>query len=236
MSINFQHIHDRDTLAPIAANMIATAITDDVSKNVRASLMLSGGSTPGATYDKLSAFDLPWADVDIGLVDDRWVNEDNAGSNGALIRQALIKDKAKKARFIPMKNEMTDHIEAQSIVEKDYSLFTHPYSAVILGMGLDGHTASWFPNAAGLSQSLDTNNSNRVQAVTAIRSDVTGDYLNRMTLTLSAIAQSKMALLLLTGQQKRDVFERACNDSQADLPIKYAINALGDRLTVLYAD
>ena len=235
-NITFKPINSREAIAPIAADMIATAVLADATPNNRASLMLSGGSTPGATYNALSEYDLPWSQIDIGLVDDRWVDESNAGSNGALIRRALLKNKASDAKFIPMKTGGGDHLKSQETVEKAYSQFQTPFSCTILGMGLDGHTASWFPEAAGLNEAVSMTNKNIVQAITANQSDVTGTYLDRMTLTLTAIASSKCALLLLTGRDKRAVFESALSNTHSALPIRHAIDALAGRLTVLYAE
>lgn len=236
MSMTFHTFESRDAIAPVAADMLATAVIGDIDSRGRASLMLSGGSTPGATFQRLSHFDLPWDKVDIGLVDDRWVDQDNAGSNGALLRRTLLQNKAAQAHFVPMKTAQATPQAAQADVETAYGAFHYPLSAVVLGMGLDGHTASWFPQADGLDAAINPNNLSRVQAVTAQKSAVTGDYLDRMTLTLSAVATAKTAVLLLTGADKRAVFDTAVQNPDSTLPISHAITALGDRLTVLYAD
>jgi len=189
MPHSFQTVSSRSAIAPIAADIIATAILDDVQTRGNASLMLSGGSTPGATFEALSHYDLPWDKVTIGLVDDRWVPESDAGSNGALIRRTLLKNKASSASFTAMK---TKH--------------GTPHEAAIAA------------------------------PITAKKSKVTGDYLDRMTLTLPAIATAKSALLLLTGAEKRGVFSGAAANPALDYPITHAITALGDRLITLYAD
>ena len=98
----------------------------------------------------------------------------------------------------------------------------------------DGHTASWFANAGGLELALSPSNKKTVQAITANASDVTGTYLERMSLTYSAINNSKLALLLITGIEKRSVFQLA-TARHSNLPIRTAIDALGKRLIVLWA-
>ncbi|WP_371395940.1 6-phosphogluconolactonase [Fretibacter rubidus] len=235
MSGHFQIVSSRAAIAPIAADMIASAILRDVHSRGTASIMLSGGSTPGATFEALSHYDLPWDKVTIGLVDDRWVPETNKGSNGALIRRTLLRNKAKSATFIPMKTHHDTIQGGLANVAKAYAALSRPYSFVLLGMGPDGHTASWFPKADGLDYALDMNSGAIVAPITANKSPVTGDYLHRMTLTLPAIADARFALLLLTGAEKRVVFE-AAQDASLNYPITHAITALGERLTTLYAE
>ena len=203
--------------------------------------MLSGGSTPGATFEALSRYDLPWKSVNVGLVDDRWVDETDPGSNGALLRRTLLKNKARAANFIPMKSHHDTPHEAVSFTEKAYTKFSRPFSIVLLGMGADGHTASWFPDASGLDQALNMDSGMTTAPITAQASDVTGPYLDRMTLTLPAIANANAALLLLTGEDKARVFKHAKRDAEnrhpaPSYPITHAISALGDHLTILYAD
>lgn len=233
-------LSSREAVADVAVDMIASAVLDDVRNHGAATLMLSGGSTPKAAYAALSHIDLPWSNVSIGLVDDRWVDEDNAGSNAAMIRRTLLQNKGVAASFTPMKTPIKtghdSHVDAQGRVELAYAALPRPYSLVLLGMGPDGHTASWFPDAQGLDAALDRGNVNLVQAVTAHKSDVTGEYLDRMTLTLSAIATTRRAVLLITGTDKHAVFDSALNDPHSNSPIRRAIEALGDRLIVLYAE
>lgn len=236
MATTVKTLPSREAVADVTVDMIASAVLDDVHTHGAATLMLSGGSTPKAAYAALSHKNLPWNKVTIGLVDDRWVDEDNAGSNAAMLRRTLLQNNGVAASFTPMKTGHDSHFDAQDRVELAYTALPRPYSFVLLGMGPDGHTASWFPDAQGLAPALDPANANLVQAVTAHKSDVTGEYLDRMTLTLSAIATARRAVLLITGAEKRAVFDTALNDPQSSLPIRRAIDALGERLIVLYAE
>ncbi|MFP3374668.1 6-phosphogluconolactonase, partial [Pseudomonas sp. SIMBA_068] len=74
-------------------------------------------------------------------------------------------------------------------------------------MGPDGHTASLFPHADGLENGLTTTQT--VCAINAIQSDVTGSITERMTLTLHAIANSKVVKLLISGEEKLAVYKQA---------------------------
>ena len=199
-----------------------------------ASLFLSGGSTPGPVYEALSKLDLPWDSVDVGLVDERWVDESDKGSNAALIRRTLLQGKGKVANFIPMKTADPSPQAGQSPIALMYKSLISTQSLAVLGMGTDGHICSWFPNSQGLDKAVDPKNKRYVQAITANKSKITGDYLDRMTLTLSALNKCKAVLLLISGDEKKRVFEDALNG--ADYPVSHLLkHSDNDRLTVLHA-
>jgi 6-phosphogluconolactonase len=79
------------------------------------------------------------------------------------------------------------------------------FSAVVLGMGEDGHTASWFPQTADLAALLDPTN----PADVAMTDPVTAPH-RRLTLTLAAVLNSREIIIHITGESKRTVLERAC--------------------------
>jgi 6-phosphogluconolactonase len=202
----------------------------------RTTLFLSGGSTPGTIYTRLSNANLDWANIDIAQVDDRWVGLDDPGSNAKMIKQTLLKKRAKAADFYRIMSRHKTAKAGQSSVEARYRKLTIKGSIAVLGMGPDGHVCSWFPGAVGLEASVDPANDNRVQAIAANPSKVTGPYLERMTLTLSALVQCEALLLLITGEEKMRVLQAAINDRACELPVRHLINAVGDRLTVMSAE
>ncbi len=232
----FKTFDSKKQLTDLAVDIISARISEDINQSGTASLMVSGGSTPEPVYTQLSRTDLPWDKVKIGLVDDRWVRETDAGSNARFIHATLLQGFAKASTFVPMKTPHATPAQGQASVEALYQHIAQPYSALVLGMGTDGHTASWFPQSDGLEQALSS--TDIVQAVTAKPSAVTGDYLERMTLTRDAVSRSKLALLLITGEQKRRVFEAALEPKSppsSHAPIRAAVDALGERLIVLWA-
>ena len=199
----------------------------------RTTLFLSGGSTPGPIYKRLSNAELDWAKIDIAQVDDRWVPLTDAGSNAAMIKKTILKNRAQAAFFSRMKSRHKKASDGQASVEMSYRGLPTKGSLAVLGMGSDGHVCSWFPNAAGLRASLDPANDNRVQAIMAKKSKVTGPYLERMTLTLSALNECKSLLLLISGDEKKAVLQSALKDQSSDLPVRHLIDAVGDRLTIM---
>jgi 6-phosphogluconolactonase len=80
-------------------------------------------------------------------------------------------------------------------------------------MGEDGHFASLFADADNLEQGLDPGSALRCIPVTTAASP-----LRRVSLTLAALARSDEILLLVFGEQKRQVFEAALQ-SRGSYPV-----------------
>lgn len=219
-----------------ATGFVADQMTRAVKKHGITTLFLSGGSTPGPVYQRLSSCALDWSQINIAQVDDRWVGLADPGSNAALLKKTILKNKAAKAPFIRMKSRHKTAERGQSTVEAVYRKLPMSGSVAVLGMGADGHICSWFPNASGLQQALNPANDNYVQAIFARRSKITGPYLERMTLTLSALNKCESSLLLISGSEKRKVIEKALTTGNTELPVSHFIKSAGNRLRIMWAD
>lgn len=226
---------DRESLYAAVTNRIAGELMEEAVHCDKPSLLLSGGSTPGPVYEALSETELPWENVVVGLVDERWVDEDDSGSNAALVKRTLLKNKAREARFVPMKTNANDPFSGQMQVAIAYEEIVSDCSFAVLGMGLDGHVCSWFPGSEGLSDAVDLAANSPVQAIKANRTEVTGPYLERMTLTLSALAKCKSVLLLITGEAKKKVLDQVLSGSDVDLPVYNLLSLKPEQLTIFYA-
>jgi 6-phosphogluconolactonase len=79
-----------------------------------------------------------------------------------------------------------------------------PFDAVILGMGNDGHTASFFPGGDRLPEALDINNATRVLPMRAA-----GAGEPRITFTLSALLETRALYLHIEGDAKRQLLADA---------------------------
>jgi 6-phosphogluconolactonase len=198
----------------------------------RARIALSGGSSPAPAYAKFAAMDMDWSRVDIALVDDRWVELDDAGSNEAMVRDAF--KEAQGVTIFGMKTPEATPFEAQAKLDPIYAGLL-PFDAIVLGMGPDAHTASWFPGSPQLAQCLNTNAPETVVGVDASAAPVSGAYRLRMTLTLPPIAQAEQVILLLYGDDKKQVLVNALNTPVTKAPIKAALEACTDRLVVFWA-
>lgn len=198
---------------------LAACLAKGIDQDGRAVLMVSGGSSPAPAYRYLSGLDMAWDKIDIAMVDERWVDADHDKSNEAFIKSTLLQDKAAVANLVTMKNEAESAQLGQPECQKAYASLKQNFDVTILGMGPDGHTASLFPHAEGLDNALST--SDLVAAIEAIKSDVTGDITERMTLTRAAILQSKVIKLLISGEEKLAVYKEAkAGGEVADMPLR----------------
>ena len=229
---NYHSFKSREAMVEMASKQIAEAVIAAVADRGKASLMLSGGSSPRPVYEALSEMDLPWENIIIGLVDDRWIERGQAGSNETFLDQTLLRGKAKTATFIGLKTQDVNPAAGVKASEAKLASIPRPFDVCVMGMGLDGHTASWFPNSRGLKEALNPNNSNTVIAIDAQGCPVAGDHPNRITLTLSAVMASKQIVLMIPGAGKSEVFKASADKSVYDAPVK-ALRAAGERLTVI---
>lgn len=234
-SHNLIKFANRAWLAETTTHQMAVHILQNARAGKPSSLFLSGGSTPGPVYEALSRENLPWDTVKVGLVDERWVTESSAGSNAALIRKTLLQNAAKGAHFTPMKTAQKTPQQGQAAVEQNYKPLLQAPSLAILGMGTDGHVCSWFPNSDGLDAAVNPKARKAVQAIRANKSKVTGEYLDRMTLTRFALSKCQSVILLITGEEKLAVFNTALSGQNSDLPVTHLFGLSPDKFRIFYA-
>lgn len=223
----------REAVADAIADKAAKALQRDIEGKGSASLLCSGGSTPSAFFTALAAKDLAWEKVRIGLVDDRFVPPDHPASNEGLIRRTLLRGAAEKAAFIPLwKTGVSAEIAAQAASEVYAALL--PASFILLGMGNDGHTASWFPGARNLKGALDPA-ADSIVAIDATGCPVAGDFVTRLTLSKPALDGTQCAILLIHGVDKKEALQTAMTKNTETAPIRAAMTALGDCLKIAWA-
>lgn len=184
------------------------------------SLLVSGGSSPEPIYRELAQADFPWLQVTVALVDERWVTRDHDKSNEAFIRRTLLSGNAQSAQFIGMKNVAATAADGQGLCDQAYRMLPQHWALTLLGMGPDGHTASLFPHAQGLEQALKPDAPLCVD-IEAKPSEVTGAITERMTLSLPGLLKAERLALLITGQEKREVYETAKAGSDIhEMPVR----------------
>ena len=146
MKPEFVEFPTRGALADRLAARVKAALEEAIAARGRAILAVSGGSTPVRFFQALSKLELAWEQVTVILVDERMVPASHERSNAKLVRENLLQNHAANAFFVPMFQGAFDEGDAAHQIEtvmKRAQLV--PADMLILGMGNDGHTASFFP-------------------------------------------------------------------------------------------
>ena len=198
----------REALAASLARDVADELSRAIEAKGRATLAVSGGTTPKLFFEKLSMIDIPWSRVSVTLVDERQVPESSERSNARLVRAHLLQNKAAAARFVPL----VGNPDAENIPAFDVA---------VLGMGNDGHTASFFPGAPGLEQALSTHGH-----CAWVRPDAQRNQAQhaRLTLSLSTLMAAQHIYLPLAGAAKHAVFQQARQTPTDQLPVSLLLH------------
>jgi 6-phosphogluconolactonase len=204
------------------ATELAHAVANDLRAALRsrdaATLALSGGNTPKQFMQCLSLQKLDWDKVTVTLVDERWVPPDHPRANAGLLRKHLLREEAAHAHFVPLYVEAPTPEDGLAQVRARIDTLALPLDVVVLGMGDDGHTASFFPGGDQLRNALDPKTPERV---VSMRAPHAGEP--RITLTLPLLVGAHARYLLITGESKRNVLLDAMKGG--DYPISAVLEA-----------
>jgi len=196
----------------------------------QASLVVPGGSTPVALFNRLSIVPLPWSKVTVTLSDERWVEDSHTDSNAKLVKDNLLINLARKASFLPLKQSGATVSAAAQAANKQLSQ-QPTFDVTLLGMGDDGHIASLFPGSQALQSGLDLASQEASIAVTPLLSNHA-----RISLTLARLLNSHQLILFFRGKTKRSVFRRASQDGDMlSLPVTAIIKQDRTPLTIYWA-
>lgn len=198
-----------------AADALSSALIRDLSVTQAPLLALSGGTTPLPLLQRLQHAPLPWSQVLVTLVDERWVHQDDPDSNEGMLRRYLLNHVS--AQFIPLKTNHATPEEAVPELNDQFNTLPH-LTSVVVGMGTDGHFASLFPDDPSLTKGLDLNTSDTFMAA-----HTQNGRHPRITMTLKTILHARRRYVHITGQDKWDVLQEALNHKD---PHKTPIAAL----------
>lgn len=230
--MKFHSFLNRKELTEKLSSTIADYLTEGITNNGSASLAVSGGSTPVGLFRTLSTLEIEWEKVFICLVDERWVEPTNDDSNEKLVRTHLLQNNAAAASFTGMKNAAATAGDGADECTQNLKELPMPFDVLILGMGGDGHTASLFPGAKKLSAATDMQSGKICMGIAPL----TAPH-ERMTLTLPAILDSRQIFLHITGQEKKDVLERAQEKgSVKELPIRFILTQNSTPFNIYWAE
>lgn len=184
---------------------IESSINNDIALKGESSILLSGGSTPLALYERFKELAIKWGKVKIGLVDDRYVPVTDKDSNYCNIKKSLGEDIVSKAFFSPLVVNLTNENQNLLLSNKANADFLNAKTLVLLGMGTDGHTASLFPNTASLLEGLQN------KKPQLLISSAPFNPIKRITHNRTSILLANHLILYIKGVEKKRVFDNAHN-------------------------
>lgn len=162
-------------------------------------IAISGGSSPLPIYKKLSEYKIDWNRISFFLVDERCVSILDSESNYRNINNIFFK-KINAVSFSMIEDgislkQCADNYE-RKILEHVKTVKNLPsFDLVLLGMGLDGHIASLFPNTKALNEN----------EALIVLNEIPQLNTQRITMTYALLMNSKKIVMLIKGQEKKKV-------------------------------
>jgi 6-phosphogluconolactonase len=231
LTIERHDFADRDELARALADAVAANINAALIASGVAAIAVSGGTTPAKFFAALGKHkDVDWTKVYVTLVDERWVDETSDRSNAMLVNEKMLQGPAAVAHFIPLYAGGPEPDEA-AVARTCRLLETLPrrYAAVLLGMGNDGHTASFFPGGDNLAEAIRGEG-----PAVAIRAPGAGEP--RITQVLRRLVSTDALYLQIEGEEKAATLARASEDGPIEeLPIRAVLRQQAVPLQVYWA-
>jgi 6-phosphogluconolactonase len=186
-----------DDPAALAVQRLASAAV------AGANVVLTGGSTPRATYERLAAKGLDWSGVQLWFTDERCVPPDHEQSNYRMVAQALL-DRIDGAEVHRIEAELGPE-EGAAAYERDlreaFSDDVPSFDLILLGVGPDAHICSLFPNDAALGE--------RERLAVGVETPGMAPLVSRVTLTLPVVNAAREVVFLVSGEDKADALRRA---------------------------
>lgn len=213
---------DTESASAAAAHFIANRLTAVEQAQGRTAIAFSGGSTPAQMFKALATLVVPWAGVDIFQVDERVVPKDDPQSNWHSLRTWLLDPAEVPAEKCHRMNvghpDLT--VSAGEYAATLRSLAPNGVDLIHLGLGDDGHTASWPPGDPVIRSAADVM--------------VVGPYrgIRRMTLTPQVVNRAEIRLWLVSGADKRAALKALLRQDHR-IPASSARTEPGD---VIFAD
>jgi len=228
-------VPDPDALADAAARLTVDVAAQAIAARGRFMWALAGGETPRATYARLA---LPpfrervdWRHTWVFFGDERAVPPDHAGSNYRMAHETLLsKVPIPAAQVLRIRGEAEDlEVAAAEYARALSEAFgtrrgaLPRFDLVLLGLGVDGHTASLFPDSPVVREVFRT-----VAAVHVTAASIP----QRLTLTLPVFNAAARVVFLVAGAEKAKVVKAVLGE-RATLPAAMVRPADGELVWLL---
>src|SRR6267378_3242252 len=214
-------LDDPEALADAAARLVVDTAAEAVGAHGRFTLALAGGRTPAATYAKLAVPPyrdrVDWAHTWVFFGDERAVPPDHPESNYRMAHETLLsRVPIPPTQVWRIRGEAEDPEAAAAEYAKALAAAFGTrrgelprLDLILLGLGVDGHTASLFPGSPVLRETFRI-----VAAVHAAAASIP----QRFTLTYPILNAAACVIYLVSGAEKAKVVKAALGDRASGLP------------------
>jgi 6-phosphogluconolactonase len=191
---------DSAAVAAYSADLLARRIRACVAQRGRCRLAVSGGSTPAAMFDALVHADVPWRSVEIHQVDERVAPSGSSDRNATQLEDHLLGPLRAEGRG-PRRSDVhllpVEAFDLGRAVRRAARRLDDlaPFDLVHLGLGDDGHTASWPPG-------VDVPDESALAVVGAFNG------LVRVTMTVRAVNTARRRVVVVSGASKAPAVAR----------------------------
>jgi len=196
---------DIDALSRVALEELLRVMQDAIKQRGRFVIALSGGHTPAKLYTLWAhaenyGVETPWDRVHLFWGDERYVPQDDPLNNYRMTRETLIEHVAIPAANVhPVPTNLPTPEKAAEAYETELRRFfggnAPAFDLQLLGLGVEGHTASIFPDSPALEEKQRW-----VMAVEAPAKPV-----RRLTMTPVVLNEARNTFFLVAGADKRQI-------------------------------
>lgn len=185
--------HVTDRVADEALRFVDQAAAQALAERGAFHLVLAGGTTPRALYERMPSLQTDWSRWHIWFGDERCLPAADEARNSRMAYAAWLQNSAiPSAQIHVMKAELGPDAGAADYAAQLRNAGT--FDLVLLGLGEDGHTASLFPGQG---------NEYAVADVVAV-SNAPKSPAERISLSASRLSDARHVLFMVAGEGKRD--------------------------------
>ena len=162
------------------------------------SIVLTGGSEPGAAYERAAKLEPDWSKVSLWWGDDRCVPPEDALSNYRLAKETLLDKLEQQPREVHRIRGELEPTEAADLL--DGELEGVELDFLLLGLGPDAHVGSLFPG----SPQLAVEHRRAVSGPAGLE-----PFVDRVTMTMPELQSAKRIVFIVSGEGKSEAVARA---------------------------
>jgi 6-phosphogluconolactonase len=230
--IVWHQLSDPTELANALAHALHTQCLLSLREQNKLLIGLAGGSTPMAAYAEWAEAQLPWSNIELTLIDERFVPLSDSQSNEHNIAKAFSAIKKQLAGWHGLYHDAETIEQCAVLANQELQELNLVMDIVVIGMGTDGHIASLFIESADFVSAMDTNNT---EAVLPIRFNQQQQKIDRLSFSLTELLKAKQAFICITGDEKRAVIERSMRDSKSPYAITQFLNAYQNSVEIFWS-